>query len=87
MGFQIGGLAGWLTSKLRRDPRARPRLALIEKIALTPRQFLVLIEAEGRRFLVAASHEGSAAFYPLDQEAPTGRWREIRNSYRRGRVL
>jgi hypothetical protein len=28
-----GGLAGWLLEKLRRTPRSRPRLALLERIA------------------------------------------------------
>jgi hypothetical protein len=40
----------------------------VERIALAPRQSLALIEAEGRRFLVATSPEGAPAFYPLDGE-------------------
>jgi len=60
------GWAGWLMAKLRRrDPR-RPRLRLLERIALAPRQSLALIEAEGRRFLVATSADGAPAFFPLD---------------------
>jgi hypothetical protein len=61
-----GGLAGWLLERLRRSAQPRPRLALLEKISLAPRQSLSLIEAEGRRFLVASSTDGSPAFYPLD---------------------
>jgi flagellar biogenesis protein FliO len=63
----FGGLAGWLLTKLRRARRARPRLALVERITLAPRQSLSLIEAEGRRLLVATSADGAPAFYPLDE--------------------
>ena len=69
MDFRIGGLAGRLASMLRRDPGTVPRLALIERIPLAPRQSLVLIEAEGRRFLLATSQEGAPTFYPLDWDA------------------
>jgi flagellar biogenesis protein FliO len=69
----IGGLAGWLLGRLRAAPRPRPRLALLERIALAPRQSLALVEAEGRRFLVATSPEGAPAFYALDEQArPAG---------------
>jgi len=67
-----GGLARWLMSRLRREPKARPRLSLLERIPLAPRQSLVLIEAEGRRFLVATSQEGSPSFYPLDSAPDPG---------------
>jgi hypothetical protein len=63
----IGGLTGWLLGRLRIAPRPRPRLELLERIALSPRQSLALVEAEGRRFLVATSQEGAPAFYPLDE--------------------
>ena len=57
----IGGLAGWLLARLRGEPAAaQPRLALLERIALAPRQSLALVEAEGRRILVATSAEGGA---------------------------
>ncbi len=64
---RIGGLAAWLLSKLRPHARLRPSLALVERITLGPRQSLALVEAEGRRFLVATSMEGAPAFYPLDE--------------------
>ncbi|HEY1161293.1 MAG TPA: flagellar biosynthetic protein FliO [Terracidiphilus sp.] len=67
VGAPAGGLAGWLLGRLRIAPRPRPRLALLERIALAPRQSLALVEAEGRRFLVATSPEGAPAFYPLDE--------------------
>lgn len=65
-----GGVAGWLLgrlkSRLRTGEQTRPRLELLERVTLAPRQSLALVEAEGRRFLVATSPEGAPAFYPLD---------------------
>jgi hypothetical protein len=61
-----GGLAGWLLGRMRGIRRAPARLAVLERITLAPRQSLSLIEAEGRRFLVATSPEGTPAFYALD---------------------
>ena len=66
----VGGLAGWLLGRLRGGGRSAPRLELVERIALAPRQSLALVEAEGRRFLVATSPEGAPAFYPLDERLP-----------------
>jgi flagellar biogenesis protein FliO len=68
-----GGLAGWLLGRLRVVRRAPARLAVLERITLAPRQSLSLIEAEGRRFLVATSPEGTPAFYALDRESPSRR--------------
>jgi flagellar biogenesis protein FliO len=61
------GWAGWLLARWQGRRRAEPRLALVERITLAPRQSLALIEAEGRRILVATSAEGGPAFYPLDE--------------------
>lgn len=65
-----GGLAGWLVKRIQagvqRQSRNRARLTLVERIALAPRQSLVLVEAEGRRVLIATSPEGGAAFFALD---------------------
>jgi len=66
---QVGGLAGWLLGRLHGGRRSEPRLAVLERIALAPRQSLALVEAEGRRFLVATSPEGTPAFYALDEAA------------------
>lgn len=66
------GLAGWLLGRLRGSVHSRPRLELLERIALAPRQSLALVEAEGRRFLVATSAEGAAAFYALDEQTHRG---------------
>ena len=69
------GLAGWLLDKLRSSSkRSQPRLALVERIALAPRQSLALVEAEGRRFLVATSPDGGPTFYPLYDQAAQPVW-------------
>jgi flagellar biogenesis protein FliO len=71
-GEKVGGSSGWARWLLERwhvRRRAAPRLALVERITLAPRQSLALIEAEGRRILVATSAEGGPAFYPLDENA------------------
>ncbi|MDR3751863.1 MAG: flagellar biosynthetic protein FliO [Terracidiphilus sp.] len=68
---RTGGLTGWLLGRLRVTRRPPPRLELLERIALAPRQSLALVEAEGRRFLVATSAEGGPAFYALDEKTRT----------------
>jgi flagellar biogenesis protein FliO len=76
---RVGGLVGWMLNRLRvRGSRRPQRLTLLERIALAPRQSLALVEAEGRRFLVATSPEGAPAFYALDEPlipAPTSQAR------------
>lgn len=62
-----GGWAGWLVERVRRQPRARARLVLLERIALTSRQHVALIEADGRRFLVATGPDAAPAFHALDE--------------------
>lgn len=62
-----GGLAAWLLQRLGAKPRPRPRLALLERLTLAPRQTLSLVEADGRRLLIATSPEGTPAFYALDE--------------------
>jgi flagellar biogenesis protein FliO len=64
-GDKTGGLAGWLLALIGRQPRPRPNLALLERITLAPRQSLSLVEADGRRFLIATSADGAPAFYAL----------------------
>jgi flagellar biogenesis protein FliO len=69
-GQGIGGLAGWLLSRLHPSSRPRPSLTLLERITLAPRQSLSLVEAEGRKFLIATSAEGAPAFYALNERGP-----------------
>ena len=66
-----GGLAGWLLARWKNRGLVQPRLALLERISIAPRHTLSLVEAEGRRFLLATSPEGSPAFYALDRPAST----------------
>jgi flagellar biogenesis protein FliO len=66
MADELGGIAGWLMKMLRGKKAAAARLALVERITLAPRQSLALIEAEGRRILVATSQEGAPAFFSLN---------------------
>ena len=83
--FSNGGLAGWLLGRFRRRPDTSPRLTLVERINLAPHQTLVLVEAEGRRLLVATSREGAPSFYSLDEHASPTRFGGSGNSstYRR----
>jgi flagellar biogenesis protein FliO len=66
-GSPVAGLAGWLLNRLHIVRRPERRLAVLERISFAPRQTVALIEAEGRRFLVATSADGTPAFYPLDE--------------------
>ncbi len=68
-----GGLAGWLLGRLGSKGARRPRLELVERITLAPRQTLALVEAEGRRILVATSADGAPAFFSLDEPPGTSR--------------
>lgn len=65
-----GGFAGWIVKRIQSGApgrsRNRARLVLVERISLAPRQSLVLVEADGRKVLVATSIEGAPAFFPLD---------------------
>jgi flagellar biogenesis protein FliO len=63
---RFGGWTGWLMKKLARRECAPPRLEILERLTLAPRQSVALIEADGRRILVATSGDGGPAFYPLD---------------------
>jgi hypothetical protein len=64
---QVWRLTGWLLGRLRGERRPQPSLTLVERIVLAPRQSLSLVEAEGRRLLVATSPEGPPTFYALDE--------------------
>lgn len=81
------GLAAWLLARVRGQARTQPRLALVERISLAPRQTVALVEAEGQRFLIATSADGSPAFHALrGPSAATARIPErsgLRSSARR----
>ena len=65
-----GGFAGWLLLRWRNRTHTQARLALLDRISLAPRHDVCLIEAEGRRFLVANSPQSAPAFYPLESREP-----------------
>jgi len=70
-----------LRRRFDKRERPQPRLALLERVALAPRHSLALVEAEGRRFLVATSAEGGPAFYALDSNDRSPRPRSPRVSW------
>ncbi len=61
----VKGLAGWLLRYWRRTATRSAKLAILERISLSPKHTLTLVEAEGSRLLVATSAEGASAFYPI----------------------
>lgn len=65
---RLGGLAGLLVARLRSTRKTAQRLVLVERVTLAPHQSLALVEAEGRRFLVATSAEGGPTFFALDEQ-------------------
>jgi hypothetical protein len=72
--MERSGLAGWLLKTLLARAQGigvprKSRLALVDRISLAPRQSLALVDAEGRRFLVATSQDAGPAFYPLDRSS------------------
>jgi flagellar biogenesis protein FliO len=79
----IGGLAGWLLSRLGARSRQQPGLVVRERITLAPRQTLSLVEADGRRLLIATSPEGTPAFYALDEPARNERLSKQTNRTKR----
>ncbi len=52
--------------RLEGGVRRKPRLELLERLTLAPKQSLALVTADGQRILVATSAEGSPAIFRLD---------------------
>jgi flagellar biogenesis protein FliO len=73
----VAGWAGWIFNRLRRGARPQPSLQLVERITLAPRQSLALVEADGRRLLVATSPDGAPSFYALDNRRSATSQRRI----------
>ena len=68
VGKEGGGsrsLGAWLVERLRSRAEDASRLKVLERIRVTPRQLLLLIEAEGERLLVATSEGSATTIYPL----------------------
>ena len=84
---QRSGLSAWLLSRFRRREFQQPRLALVERIILAPRQTVALIEADGQRVLVATSPEGAPAFFPLPPKPNNHRAAQSRKKAAEGKCL
>ena len=66
MGSRLGsGLAAWLSRRLHASSAPPPQLSILARIALSPRQSLTLVEAEGVHVLVGTSADGPPSFFPL----------------------
>jgi flagellar biogenesis protein FliO len=72
-----GGWAGWLLRRWRGTKGPAPRLRLVDRITLGPRQSLCLVEADGRKVLLATSADGAPAFFALDRERVLGKARRL----------
>jgi len=69
-GYTPRSLVGWLLRNWRRAAARPARLTMIERISLSPKHALVLVEAEGVHLLVATSTEGGSTFHPLNLPMP-----------------
>ncbi len=70
----IARTANWLLHRLARREPSEERLRLVQRIALSPKQSLTLVEVEGRRLLLATGSDGAPAFYALDALDPFDRF-------------
>lgn len=58
-------LGARLMKRFRFRSEVAPRLRVVERVRVTPRQALVLVEAEGERLLVATSDGSASVIHPL----------------------
>jgi len=61
------GIAAWMLRHFHPGKRPPPRLKILERVTLAPRQSLTLIEAEGRTLLVATSPDCAPTFLSVDE--------------------
>ncbi len=59
------GLVPWLLAKMQRKSAKPSRIEVLERLALTPRNSLMLVRVETQRFLIATSGEGNLCIEPL----------------------
>lgn len=57
-----------VSERLHRGRAVAPRLAVLERVNIAPRQSVALIEVEGEKLLVGASQDGSPTFFRLGAE-------------------
>jgi flagellar biogenesis protein FliO len=81
------GVTAWLLDRFHLRALHQPRLALVERIVLAPRQTVALIEADGQRVLVATSAEGAPAFFPLPPKPTPPRPANSRKTAAEGKSL
>jgi flagellar biogenesis protein FliO len=72
-----GGWARWLLGRWRGTGPAARRLKVVDRVTLGQRQALCLVEADGRRVLVATSAEGAPAFFPIDRSRKSDSQRRV----------
>jgi hypothetical protein len=65
---QGGGFVPWLLARIQRTKTSPARIEVLERIALTQRNWLTLVEVETQRFLIATSVEGHLAMHPLSRD-------------------
>jgi len=71
------GLAVWLIGKLRPQVDSMPRVRILERIRVTPRQVLILVEVEGERLLMGASDGSTPAFHLVKKRATASGPRQV----------
>jgi|SRR6185503_9924816 len=54
-----------ISERLRRRGNGGPRLAILERVAVAPKQTVALLEVEGEKLLVGTSQEGAPRFFRL----------------------
>ena len=59
--------------RLSRRATAIPKMAVLERVNVAPRQFIALIDVEGEKLLVSASQNGSPRFFRLTASRGNGR--------------
>lgn len=69
VGRLAASIAAWVGRGCKTASLATPSLRIVERIPLAPRQSLALIEADGRRLLVATCPDGPPSLYALDRAA------------------
>ena len=65
----LRSLGSWMVNRLRSRSEVVAKVRILERLRVTPRNGLVLIEIEGERLLMATSEGSAPAIYPLKRPA------------------